>query len=116
MSSTSLSSTGTDSRIQRGGSASGAGGDNTSETDSQGRELRGIENLVWNPDLIETMELENLTGQAAQGLYNGEARHESWGAHAHEDSPERDDVQWMKHTLSQWVAGIPRRLMRRPRR
>ena len=111
-----LSSTGTDSRIQRWGSASGAGGDNTSETDSQGRELRGQENLVWNPDLIETMELENLTGQAAQGLYSGEARHESRGAHAHEDFPERDDVQWMKHTLSQWVAGIPRRLMRRPRR
>ena len=87
VSSTSLSSTGTDSRIQRQGSASGAGGDNTSETDSQGRELRGQENLVWNPDLIETMELENLTGQAAQGLYSGETRHESWGAHAHEDSP-----------------------------
>ena len=37
-------------------------------------------------------------------------------AHAHEDSPERDDVQWMKHTFPQWVAGIPRRLMRHPRR
>ena len=61
-------------------------------------------NLVWNTDLIETMELENLTGHAAQGLYSGEARHE----------PERDDVQWMKHTLSQWIAGTPRR--RSPRR
>ena len=73
--------------------ASGAGGDNTSETDSRGRELRGQENLVWNTDLIETMELENLTGQSEQGLHSGEARHESRGAHAHEDSPERDDVQ-----------------------
>ena len=71
---------------------------------------------MWDTDLIETMELENLTGQAAQGLYSGEARHESRGAQAHEDFPERDDVQWMKHTLSQWVARIPRRLMRRPRR
>ena len=42
--------------------------------------------MVWNTDLIETMDLENLTGQAAQGLYSGEARHESRGAHAHEDS------------------------------
>merc|ERR1712136_569419 len=41
------------------------------------------QNLVWNTDLVETMELENLIGQAAQGLYSGEARHESRGAHAH---------------------------------
>ena len=60
--------------------------------------------LVWNTDLIETMELENLIGQATQDLYSGEARHESRGAHAHEDLTERDDVQWMKHTLSQWIA------------
>ena len=43
---------------------------------------------MWNTDLIETMKLENLIGQAAQGLYSGEARHESRGAHAHEDYPE----------------------------
>ena len=60
--------------------------------------------LVWNTDLIETMELENLIGQATQDLYSGEARHESRGAHAHEDFTERDDMQWMKHTLSQWIA------------
>merc|ERR1712122_221575 len=58
------------------------------------------QNLVWNTDLIETMELENLIGQVAQGLYSGEARHESRGAHAHEDFPDRNDVDWMKHTLS----------------
>ena len=58
------------------------------------------ENLVWNTNLIETMEFENLIGQTAQGLYSGEARHESRGAHAHEDFTERDDVQWTKHTLS----------------
>ena len=60
--------------------------------------------LVWKTDLIETKELENLIGQATQDLYSGEARHESRGAHAHEDLPEHDDVQWMKHTLSQWIA------------
>ena len=42
-------------------------------------------------------------GQAAQDLYSGEACRESRGAHAHEDFTERDDVQWMKHTLYQWV-------------
>ena len=82
----------------------------------QGRELRGQVNLVWNTDLIETMELEYLDGQASQGLYRGEARHTSREAHAHEDFPERGDVQWMKHTLPQLVARTPRRLMRRPRR
>ena len=44
--------------------------------------MRGQENLVWNTDLIETVELENLIGQAAQGQNSGEARHESRGAHA----------------------------------
>ena len=82
----------------------------------QGRELRGQVNLVCNTDLIETMELEYLDDQASQGLYSGEARHKSREAHAHEDFPERDDVQWMKHTLPQLVARTPRRLMRRPRR
>ena len=62
------------------------------------------------------MELENLDGQASQGLYSGEARNKSREAHAHEDFPERGDVQWMKHTLPQLVARTPRRLMRRPRR
>ena len=64
---------------------------------SDGGELREQVNLVWNTDLIETMEFENLIGQAAQGLYGGEARHESRRAH---EFPVRDDVQWMKHMLS----------------
>ena len=50
----------------------------------QRSELRGQENLVSNTDLIETVELVHLIGQAVQGLYNGEARHESRRAHAHE--------------------------------
>ncbi|MCP5366801.1 MAG: succinate dehydrogenase flavoprotein subunit [Hyphomicrobiales bacterium] len=56
--------------------------------------------LIWNSDLVEALELENLIPCAKAAIHSAEARKESRGAHAHEDFPDRDDANWMKHSLA----------------
>lgn len=65
--------------------------------------------MVWNTDLMEALELENLLINSAITLHSAEQRKESRGAHAREDFAERDDKNWIKHTLGYYdLAGAPK--------
>ncbi len=70
--------------------------------------------LIWNTDLVETLEYDNLVDQALVTIESALNRTESRGAHAREDYPDRNDVEWMKHTLAWKVPGEAVRIDYRP--
>ena len=76
----------------------------TAVGDAMGDLIVADQSMIWNTDLVEALELDNLIGQASIVLHSALYRTESRGAHAREDYPERDDRNWLKHTLA-WLDG-----------
>jgi succinate dehydrogenase / fumarate reductase flavoprotein subunit len=90
-----------DAAVYRTSDALASGVKRMAEVNAQRPDIKVSDrSMIWNTDLMETLELDNLIGQAVVTVVGAHNRTESRGAHAHEDFPDRDDKTWMKHTLA----------------